>query len=398
MIDSRRPHILYLIDILWGLGGAENAVLRAARLLPPDRYRCSVGTFRLHRGLPLLDGFPRPVVEFPLNGAFNLQALRTARQLRDFIRSEKVDIVHTFFQTADLWGAPVAKLSGCPIAISSRRDLGILRSRKHRIGYRLLNPLFDHVDTVSDAVRDYCIRVDGIPPRKVVTIPTGIEVERIGAANGADELRASLGLDGAGPVILTVANPRPVKGIDVLIRTVARVARVYPGVRLLIAGAVHGRAYGDELQRLAERLGVSGHIRFLGESDRVWALLKLCDVFCLLSRSEGMSNALLEAMASERACVATNVGGNGEVIENGRSGYLVPSDDPKAAAERILGLLADPGLARAMGSEARRRVEQKFSAERYIRELAGMYDRLLAARGLSTGESKAVPMPAETAV
>jgi glycosyltransferase involved in cell wall biosynthesis len=105
----------------------------------------------------------------------------------------------------------------------------------------------------------------------------------------------------------------------------------------------------------------------------------MCDVFCQPSRSEGMSNALLEAMGCGLPCVATGVGGTPEVLEDGRTGYIVPSEEHHAAANRILALLGDPEGARTMGSLARRVVEERFSAEGMIRNMVGRYDQLLGA-------------------
>jgi glycosyltransferase involved in cell wall biosynthesis len=377
---TKRPHILYLIDILWGLAGAEGALLRLVRLLPKDRYRCTIGTFRLRPGLSLLDDCPCPVHEFPVGRVASAGALRSALKLRAFIRSEHVDIVHTFFQTADLVGGTVAKLSGVPVLVSSRRDMGILLSDRHRMAYRLVNPWFDQVQAVSAAVREQAIRTEGLDPQKVVTIPNGIDVEAISASDGVAGLRESLELGAAGPVVLTVGHLRRVKGTDVLIRAAAKVCQRYPDALFLIAGAVHDSGFARELHALAAELGVASNVRFLGEAKNAWGLMKLCDVFCLLSRSEGMSNALLEAMACGRPAVATAVGGTPEVIEDGRSGFLVASGDDATAAERILRLLDDRESARAMGEAARRVVEERFSAERMIRDTVIQYDALLEGR------------------
>jgi L-malate glycosyltransferase len=375
---SHRPHILYLIDILWGMAGAEGALLRTVRLLPKDRFRCSIGAFRLRPGLALLKDCPCPVREFPIARVASLGALLEALRLRDYIRSEKVDIVHTFFHTADLLGGLVAKLSGCPV-ISSRRDMGILLSAKHRLAYRLMNPMFDRVEAVSSAVRDQAIRSGGLDPAKVVTIPNGIELARIDAANGTAALRDSLAL-GSGPVVLALGHIRRVKGADVFIRAAARVVARYPEAVFLIAGSVQEPEYGRELEALVAELGLERNVRFLGRTAQAPALLKLCDVFCLLSRSEGMSNALLEAMACGRPSVATAVGGTPEVVEDGLNGFLVANGDAAAAAERILSLLDDPARASSMGQAARRTVEERFSSERTMGELVRMYDALLATR------------------
>ena len=386
-MTDHRTHILFLIDILWGVGGAEGALMRAVRLLPEDRYRCSIGTFRLRPGLALLKDCPCPVHEFPIQRAFSAGALRQAMRLRRFIRAERVDIVQTFFQAADLLGGAVSKLSGRPLLISSRRDMGILLSPKHRFAYRLLGGMFDQVQTVSSAVREHTIRTGGLDPARVVAIPNGIEVERLAAAERDDGLRESLA-PGGGPVVLTIGNVRRVKGFDVLIRAAARVVARHPSAVFLIAGSVHEVDYMRELETAVSELGLKRNVKFLGKTDRAPALLKACDIFCLPSRSEGMSNALLEAMACSRPSVVTRVGGNPEVIEDGLTGFLVDNEDHAALGDRILMLLDDSERARHIGEAARGVVEQRFSAQGMVAEMAKMYERLMEAR--RAGRSTAI--------
>jgi glycosyltransferase involved in cell wall biosynthesis len=375
-------HILYLIDVLWGLGGAEGVLLRIPNLLPKDRYRCTIGTFRLRPESPVFGQLPCPIREFPVNRVFGLGALRSGLDLRRFIQSEQVQIVHTFFESADLLGGLVAKLSGVPVVISSRRDMGILRSTRHRIAYRLMSPLFNQVQAVSDAVRQQTIRADGINPDKVVTIPNGIEIEKLAAADGTEALRHALRLEAASPLIVSVGHIRRVKGFDVLLRAAAEVCSHYPKATFLIVGSVQEPDCDRDLRDLVRQLDLERNVRFLGkmENESVWSLLKFCEVFCQPSRSEGMSNALLEAMGCGLPCVATAVGGTPEVLEDGRTGYVVPSEDHNAAAARILTLLGDPEHARTMGRLARRVIEQRYSAQGMISSMVGMYDQLLEAR------------------
>ena len=374
---DNRTHILYLIDHLWSVGGAEAALLRTARFLPSDRYRCTIGTFRLKPELSILKDSPWPVVEFPFDAVPNIQALRTVLNLRRFIRSQKVDIVHTFCESANLWGGLIARLSGCRVLISSRRDMGILRTGKHRVAYRVLNPFVDQVQAVSTAVRHWAIREESLDPNKVVTVPNGIDLESVDDAREIPHLRSTLGLSEDSRLILTVGNLRRVKGIDVLIRAAQIVCGAHPQTVFLIAGSVADRGYYDELKHLAHELNVASNLRFLGECDNVRSLLHSSDIFCLLSRSEGMSNALLEAMACKLPCVVTGVGGNLDVIEDGRSGFLVPSEAPEATADRIIALLNSPEQARRVGRAARHAVQARFSAAAVVSELANIYDRLL---------------------
>lgn len=376
---DNRTHILYLIDVLWGLGGAEGVLLRIPNLLPHDRYRCTIGTFRLRPAAPAFTNLPCPVREFPVQRVFGWDAFRTALDLRRFIRDEKVQIVHTFFESADLLGGLVAKLSGCPVVVSSRRDMGILRSTRHRVAYRLMSSLFNQVQAVSDAVRRQTIQSDRLNPKKVVTIPNGIEIEKVVAANSTAVSRRSLRIDSGAPLIVSVGHIRRVKGFDVLLRAAAQVCRVHPEATFLIAGSVQEEDCDRGLQDLVREFRLENNVRFLGkmEGEEVWSLLKYGDVFCLPSRSEGMSNALLEAMACGLPCVATAVGGTPEVLEDGRTGYLVPSEDHSTMAARILSLIDEPARANQMGRLARTVVEDKYSARAMVRSMVRMYDQLL---------------------
>jgi glycosyltransferase involved in cell wall biosynthesis len=296
------------------------------------------------------------------------------------ILAENIHIVHTFFETADLWGGMVAKLSGGVRLVSSRRDMGILRRPKHALAYRALRPMFDLVLTVSEQVRTFCLEADGLPPRKVQTLYNGIELDRIAAARGTDELRKVLQLENASHVVATVGHVRKIKGVDVYVRAAARVCKDFPRALFLVIGDASEPQYFRELQELAGSQGVGDNVRFLGPSEAVFSILKLCDVFCLPSRSEGFSNALIEAMACGLPSVATRAGGNAEALEDGRSGFLVESEDVAAMAERLQTLLRDPKLARQMGMAAQEAVAERFSARAMIEQLSGIYEGLLDGR------------------
>jgi glycosyltransferase involved in cell wall biosynthesis len=304
-----------------------------------------------------------------------------ARLVR-LIRRERVDIVHTFFASADLWGGFLAKLSRRPVLVSSRRDMGFLRTAKHKIAYRLLGGMFDRVLTVSEQVRRFSLEQDGLNPSRVTTIYNAVEVPEPAAGERLEEIRRRFGVEDASHVIATVGNLRYVKGLDVLIRAAARVAKEFPRAKFVIAGGVAPGepGYLEELQKLCCSLNVSGMVQFMGPVKDVIPLLRASDVFCLLSRSEGFSNALLEAMACGLPCVATRVGGNEEALEGGHAGYLVDSGDCEAAVECILRLLRDPVQARCMGDRARDVVARRFTPESVNSQLVRVYDELLSSR------------------
>ena len=156
-VGGDAPHVLFIIDELCEIGGAERVLLQTVRLLRQRNYNCSVITFKIQPNLEETQQIDFPLYVFPLGRTYNWNALRVALQIRRIIREQKVSIVHTFFETSDIWGSIVAKLSGVPVLISSRRDMGILRSRKHFMAYKFTGLLYDAVLTVAPQVRDYCI-------------------------------------------------------------------------------------------------------------------------------------------------------------------------------------------------------------------------------------------------
>jgi|HubBroStandDraft_2_1064218.scaffolds.fasta_scaffold40069_2 glycosyltransferase involved in cell wall biosynthesis len=377
-----RRHVLYLIDRLQGVGGgAEGAVQKLCRFLPVDRFRCSVVT--LGATSDIQQHFSCPVYIYPLERIYGWNAVRYGLKLSHFLRTEKVDIVHTFFPASDIWGAFVARMSGCPILISGRRDMGILRQKKHRLPYLFANRVFDQVQAVSERVREFCIEDEGFAPEKVITVENGVDLSAIDATPAADRLQA-LSLATSTPLVITVANLRFVKGIDVLLRAVGIVRRELPDAVFVIVGETLEPAYYRDLLRLIEQMGITRNVRLLGPRTDVFSLIKMADAFCLPSRSEGLSNALIEAMGCGVPCVATDVGGNSEVIEDGKTGFLVSSEQPQLLASRLIALLRNPGLRKGIGMAGRQTVEQRFTVQHMVDKLAVSYDQLLHARGRSS--------------
>jgi glycosyltransferase involved in cell wall biosynthesis len=251
--------------------------------------------------------------------------------------------------------------------------------------------MFSQVQTVSEAVRRASIDKDGYRPERVVTIANGIDTERVAAAQRAPVDKVQFGVVDNAPLIATVGHVRQVKGIDVLVRAAALVRREIPSAMFVVAGSPWHN-YFPQIEQLTRSLGLQDNIRFLGRIDDTFPLLRAADIFCLLSRSEGMSNAVLEAMAFGLPCVATHVGGNPELIEDGQTGFLVNTEDPDTAAARMLDLLRNPARARQMGRAGRVKIYSSFTAQMMIDRIVRQYDALLktkagAARSLDASQA-----------
>lgn len=370
------PHVLFLIDHLMARGGGESNLLKLVQLMPPELVRCSVATFRIHP--EIRKAISVPVHVFPWRRVYHVSALKAALALRKLIRDEKVDIVQTYFETSNLWGGLVAKLSGASL-LSSRRDMGILRKAKHELAYRLVNRISDRVLAVSEEVKRFCIDQEHIDPQKISVVYNGVDLRQFAASAVADPFAAAEWA-GASHIVTCLANVRRIKGIDVFLRCAQRVCRELPGTVFVLAGSLYETEYSQEIKDMVRALGLENNFKMLGFVEDPTPLLKVSNAFCLLSRSEGFCNALLEAMACGLPSVVTRVGGNPEAIQDGENGFLVASEDDQQAAERLLFLLCNPAKAEQMGEAARVTAHTRFSAETMIRQLLEVYGELMAKR------------------
>jgi glycosyltransferase involved in cell wall biosynthesis len=241
---------------------------------------------------------------------------------------------------------------------------------------RLVNPWLglvpDSICAVSGALRDSMIE-EGFSARRIAVVHNGIETGRLPSESDRRIARYRMDARGDRLVIGTVARLNPVKDLATLIRAFARVRKAAPPATLVIVGD------GEERQRLeaaAWELGVAADVRFLGERDDARALLPGFDIFVNSSISEGVSLTILEAMAAELPVVATAVGGTPEVIDDRRTGLLVPARDPDALSRALMSLAGDPAERRVLGAHARAAVERRFTIDRMVDYYAQSYLRL----------------------
>jgi glycosyltransferase involved in cell wall biosynthesis len=375
--NSALPHVLLVLDQFpETLGGGERVVLRLAELLPQYGYHASILTFAIHPKSSALRYAKCPIHLLALQRVYDLNALRASFAFRNFLRLNRIQIVQTFFESSDLWAGLITKTMSEARLIWSRRDMGILRTYKHHLGYRAMARMPDAVFAVSDQVRKHCIEVDHIDPNCVFTIYNGLDI--------CSWPNASRPIKPSGEVlIVAVGNIRRVKGHDIFIRAAAQILVEYPRVQFSIAGEVLEPEFFAELRNLVRDLGLSDSFHFAGDVTNLPEHLARADIFVLPSRSEGFSNAIIEAMAASLPVVATNVGGNAEAVIDAVNGFLVPSEDVDALSLAIRNLVSDPSRARAMGMAGRGLVEEKFTSDAMMKRIVAKYDNLVAKSGVA---------------
>jgi glycosyltransferase involved in cell wall biosynthesis len=211
-------------------------------------------------------------------------------------------------------------------------------------------------------------------------VPRGVDTSRFSPdVPPRLAIRAALRLPAESTVVACVAHLLPVKGQDTLVQAVAKV----PGTFLWLAGKEADASHAVRLRGLVRDLGISERVAFLGDVRDVSALLSEVDVFVLSTRNagrmEGCPVALLEAMSSGRACVATDIPGSRDIVEPEKSGLLVPADDVEALADRIRALAGDPGRRADLGAAARQRVLDRYAIEREVAAHEALYGEILEA-------------------
>jgi glycosyltransferase involved in cell wall biosynthesis len=222
----------------------------------------------------------------------------------------------------------------------------------------------------SHSIENELIRAGILAKERILVVENGVDVERFhpGRPSTTRNEAATVG---------TVANLHSVKGVADLIHAARIVRRQIPHARFLVWGDGPLRA---ELQTLIRELGLDTAVELRGHTQRPEEALRLLDIFVLPSRSEGSSNALLEALATGIPVVATHVGGTPVIVEHGTSALLVPAADPQLMAAAIIQLLTDPGLARQLSRAGRERVVTKFSIAQMVSRIETLYDAMLLDR------------------
>jgi glycosyltransferase involved in cell wall biosynthesis len=357
-VAATRPvRVCFMIDEL-GTGGTESQLLALIRSF--DRTRVEPFLCLL-RGEEAPDDCP--VLRLGVRSLHRPSSLAAAWRLVRFLRRERIDVFQVYFQDSTYFGVPTAWLAGVPHVLRTRNNLGYWMTPWHRRLGRLCDLLADGLVANCDACRDAVVADEGLAPGRVVVLETGVDLARFPATPVPA---------GTGRVGVT-ANLRPVKGLDVFVRAAAVVGAAHPGATFHLAGE---GALRSDLERLAADLGLSRRLTLRGAERDVPGFLAGLDVAVLPSLTEGMSNALMEYMAAGRAVVATAVGGNVRLIEDGVTGLLVPPGDVGQLAAAVGRLLSDPALAARLGAAARRHVEARYSRPVMVRRFEAFYQGL----------------------
>jgi glycosyltransferase involved in cell wall biosynthesis len=355
-----RPIPLAVVMTSFEPGGTERQMIELIRRLDPLRWAVHVACFHA-RGAWFSQAAQAAVsvAEFPVQ---SFRRLDTARHLWAFARwcrERRLAVVHTTELYSNIFGLPGAALAGVPVRVGNRREINPDKSPAQIALQRAAYGCAHCVVANSRAAADRLVK-EHVPAQKIALISNGLDVRAFGSRGRSRGPRR----------VVVVANLRREKGHEVLIDAAVDLLRRVPDAAFEFVGA------GPELDALVARTEarqVRRAFTFLGHRNDVAARLAAADIFVLPSRSEAFPNAVLEAMAAGLPIVASGVGGICELIDDGRTGLLVPAGDPRALADRLGRLMGDPALADRLGEAARVEARARYSFDRMVAAFDSLY-------------------------
>jgi glycosyltransferase involved in cell wall biosynthesis len=359
-----------------GLGGLEKQVSLLARGM--DRSRFDVTVISLSEGgawAKTLAAAGIRVEQIARRGRGDWRRLLALARL---FRALRPDLVYSFNYEANAYARLAGLAASVPILVAGVR--GVYVSVWYRRLEALLVRFTECMVCNSDAIRRDVIDRLGVPARKVIVIPNAIEVAPPASLAERTAARCALGVMEDECLVGTIARLDRVKDLGMLVRAAALCRKSPQSLRFCVIG---GGPEEAALREEVHRSGLDARVVLMGERPGASALLAGFDIFVLTSKSEGLPNTVMEAMAAGLPCVCTRVGGCPELVTDGVTGYLVPQGEETALAERIRELASDPAARARMGRAARQVIETRFPVGLLVSRTESLFDRLLAAKDLA---------------
>jgi glycosyltransferase involved in cell wall biosynthesis len=361
------------------IGGSERQVLNIRQGIDKSRFDVHLGCFGRFDEQIGVDLSGTPLEVYKIRKLYGVRAMKECLRLASYLRQNRIDIVHAYNFYANVFALPAARLAKVPVVLASIRDTGEIWTARQRAVNKMVCRLADRVVVNAEAIKRGLI-ADGYRPERIIVVPNGIICPPL--RNSKDgELHQEFGLSPDDMLIGLVSRIDRLKGLEYFLDAAHDVLARVPHAKFLIIGDnSFNPQYREELKQQVVRLGLQDKVIFTGFRLDVPKILSSLAVSILPSViGEGLSNSLLESMAAAVPVIATNVGGNPEVIVHGETGLLVPPKKPSALAEAICQVILTPGLRQSFGQAGRRRVLEHFSNERMIRTVERMYGDLLEA-------------------
>ena len=355
-------------------GGSERQMTEIAKSLDRVRFEPRVGCFR-PEGMRReeLEAAGVPIVSFPVHSFASPRTISSARRLARYIHRNNIRLVHTFDYPLTVFAIPAGRFFTSAAVVSSQRSHRDLIPGRYRRLVRITDHLADAIVVNCDFVRRHLQQDEHVPPRKIQLCYNGIDLDLF---RPLDTSRPS-SLASATLVIGVVCALRPEKGLSTLLRAFARVRNQGSGLKLAIVGS---GTMLDPLQTEARALGIAAECVFVPETGQVAGWLRSIDIFVLPSLTEALSNSLMEAMACGCCAVASNVGGNPELINSNETGLLFEPGDVAGLSAALQLLIENESARRRMADAGARFIRERFSVRASAQRMGEIYTQLIEHR------------------
>lgn len=372
MLSAEKINVLFVIKpVQWS--GADKVLLDVATRLNNDKYQVIFAIIGLHPAEEAVIPATFPQIRFDMPNLHGWRQFIFSLRLGWVIHKYKIKIIHMNSYHPGNYCRLAAFLARVPIIIDHWHGFNRF-SWKRRTLCRLYNSFTDLSFAVSELVGQYVQEQCGTDPARLKILYNGVDPALYARKSQAAKVRQELGLPPEAPVVGLVARlDHRAKGHLELLQALSLLKERHTIHALMVGG---GRRQ-EEMRQLAASLGLADVVHFLGNRRDVPELLAAMDIFVLPSHSEGVSLAVLEAMAAGLPVIVSAVGGLPEIVQQGETGLLIPPKDPEALAHSLARVLEEPGLARSLGQKAREHVQEKYSLERMAQVVNAAYDDLV---------------------
>jgi glycosyltransferase involved in cell wall biosynthesis len=353
-------------------GGSERQLREIAKALDRSRFQPHAGCFRPEgEGRGELEAAGIPVAHFPVHSFGSLRVVSGAWELARYVRRHKIRLVHTFDYPATVFAIPASRFLTSSVVVSSQRSHRDLIPPGYRRLIRMSDHMADAIVVNCDFVRRHLEQEERVPAGRIQVCYNGIDFGAF-TSLGAAPRPADLPRDAF--VIGVVSVLRPEKGLPTLLQAFARVRHLRAGMKLAIVG---DGPMLESLRAESEALGIREDCVFAGSTSQVKGWLHAIDIFVLPSLSEALSNALMEAMACGCPVVASNVGGNPELVQNGETGLLFEPRDVAGLSAALQVLIEDKALRGRLAEAGASFVRKRFSIQASAQRMGEIYEKLI---------------------
>ncbi len=380
---------LIIDQIINDLGGTEGQIIKLIHgLSRTDQVDLIV--FQRSKWLDTVaPSLPCKVHVIELGGITKLSFYLGFWKLFSWLRQQQPDVVHTFFPIANVVGVVAAKFANVKGVLASRRDYGYWITPSYLFATRLANRFADSIVANSHQVSNFTIQTEHVHESKLKVIYNGVDLDAVKRSAPNLSLKQELGIPAHHNVITLVANYRPIKRHDTLLKATKLLLEKNPNVSLLFIGANNATdPCQEQVTQLAQDLGMMSHVFRAHAKGNIADYLSFVDIGCNCSESEGLSNAVIEYMAAGVASVVSNGGGNPDLVENGVDGLVFPVGDEYALRDKLQLLLDEPSTRHKLAKAGQEKVRREMALDVMVSRFQEHYQLVAQGNIAASGEQK----------